>query len=84
MSFDYQSFYSLMRKGGLDHETASACAEQELDLHQKLDTLLCPFCNGQLDKKRDSRQTGASSVRGDWFSYRCQCGFVCDRKEEIS
>ena len=48
------------------------------------DRVHCPKCGEKTTRERDTRQAGAKPHAGDWYNYRCVCGFARDYVEQAA
>ena len=49
---------------------------------ENLARLECPRCSGPVTRKLDDRQQGPHGFPGgEWYNYRCGCGYMMDRVE---
>jgi hypothetical protein len=46
-----------------------------------VDRGVCPRCGQPLKVERDPRQAGDKPYSGEWWCYRCPCGYGVDRVE---
>lgn len=77
------SYRAALLAGGVSEAQADRATEAQRRHHAALDAGRCPRCGGAMVRSEDSRQAGATEVKGGrWFKYRgCPCGYFCDRYE---
>jgi hypothetical protein len=77
-----QRYQEALRAAGLDQKTVNKIVQADARQNE-LDNRTCPSCGGLLSREVDFRQDGYKPG-GTWVKYRCRCGFMMDRAENLT
>lgn len=81
---DLERFRTLLLNAGLTAEQAEHEVQALIVEERALDSRTCPDCGGKLSRTIDARQAGQTEATdAAWFKYRCECGYMLDRAEEV-
>lgn len=79
----YATIADYMRTQNYPEDVIQLLFENERPVDEKLERKECPTCSGSLTRTKDDRQSGCLGPfpKGEWFNYRCACGYFVDRVE---